>query len=242
VERSQLCAIEAEEATTPVRAVTTLLTEMAFVGLVLDLFRLLELADAGVQTLWHVIVSRILWLGDVEELDGKLADPVRWSSDNTSALALDTADTAVIDSPLVEAGDVDGQWTSIGLILVVAEADVCTCKRSILADQVVQKIPSGRLLVTLGRSLSFLLLLKRSAVGFLLNASLLLLALLGGRQKVAERRAGCLLDDSLWRRGCEYFRLARWRLKLGLEGELELEIVENDKLELLSDGRRVSKL
>ena len=224
------------------RAVTTLLTQVTFPGLALDLLSLLELANARVQALRHVVVGRILWLRNVEKLNGELADAVRRSSNNTTTLALDTADTTVIDGPLVEAGNVDSQRTSISLALIVAETDVGTRKRPILTNQIVQKIPSCGLLVALGCGLGFLLLLKGKTVGFLLSASLLLLTLLGRRKKVAECRARCFLGDSLGRCGREHFWLAYWRLKLCLQGELELEIVQNNELEFLSDRGGMPKL
>jgi hypothetical protein len=162
------------------RTITTLLTEKTLPGLVFDLLSFLELTDAGVHALGHVIVGRVLGLGNVEKLNSELADAVGWSSDDTTTLALDTADTTVVDSPLVETGNVDSQRTPVCLALVVTEAHVSTRKRAISANQVVKKIPSGSFLVALGCGLSFLLLLKSKAVSLLLRASLLLLALLGG--------------------------------------------------------------
>ena len=238
----KLRSIQTEEATTPVRAVTTLLAEETLPCLALNLFSLLEFANASVHALGHIIVGRVLRLGNVEELDCELSNSVRRSANDTTTLALDAADTTVIDGPFVEARDINGQGTSVGLALVVAEADVCTCEGAILAHKVVEEVPSGGLLVALGRSLSFLLLLKGKAVSLFLRATLLLFALLGRRKKVAEGRAGSLLGDSLRWGSCEHLRLTYWRLKLGLQGELELQIVKDNELELLSDRGRVTKL
>ena len=160
------------------RTVTTLLTEVSFPSLVLDLFCFLELPDASVHALGHVVVGCVLWLRHVQKLEGQFTDTVRRASNNATTLALDTARASIINSPFVEARNVDCVGTTVGLTLVVVEADIGTCERAIRTDQVVEKIPSSGLVVTLSCSLSLLLLLKRQAISLLLCLALLLLPLL----------------------------------------------------------------
>ena len=147
---------------------------------VLDLFSLLQLANACIHALGHVIVLGVLRLRHVQQLEGELADPVRGTTDNTSALALHTACASAVDSPFVEARDINGQRATVSLALVVAKADVGAGERSIWSDQVMQKVPGSRLVVALSGSLGLLLLLKCDAVSLFLGLAFLLLSLLGG--------------------------------------------------------------
>jgi hypothetical protein len=170
--------------------VATLLTEVTLPGLVLDFLCLLELADASIHALGHVVATGALGNWNIQELDLKLADAVGRSSNNTAPLALDTAYARVVDSPLVEAGDVNNQWTTVCCVLVVVQTHIGTCEGTILSNQVVEQVPSSRLLVALGRCLRFLLFLQSQTISFLLGLSLIILALLGRHKKVAESRSG----------------------------------------------------
>lgn len=101
-----------------------------------------------------------------------------------------------------------------------------------------EQIPSSCLLIAFG--LCFLLFLKGSLLRLFLLLALLLLTLLGRREQVAESRMRLLVVDRL-RWSC-YDRRHRRRLELGLQRELELEVIENDEFEFLANGCAVAKL
>jgi hypothetical protein len=111
-------------------------------------------------------------------LESKLADTIRRAPYDTTTLALDTARACVINGPLVEARNIDGQRTTVSLVFVVVQANISTCEGSIGSDQVVKKIPGSSLMVALSGSLSFLLLLEGETVSLFLCLTLLFLALL----------------------------------------------------------------
>jgi hypothetical protein len=166
--------------------VATLLTEVTLPGLVLNFLCLLEFADTSIHALGHVVATSALGNWDIQELDLKLADTVGRSSNYTTPLTLDTAHARVVDGPLVEAGNVNNQRTTVCCILVVVQTHIGACEGTILPNQIVEQIPSSRLLVALGRCLRFLLFLQGQAISLLLGLSLIVLALLGRHKEVAE--------------------------------------------------------
>src|SRR5262245_48499975 len=104
---------------------------MTFPRFALELFSIAQLTDARIHALWHILILGILGLGNIEKLKRELAHAVWWAPDNTAALALNTACPGIIDSPLIEAGNIDIEGSAISLILVVLEADVSSRKRTI---------------------------------------------------------------------------------------------------------------
>jgi hypothetical protein len=157
-------------------AIASLLAEVAFPRPRLHVLGLLELTNASIHALGHVLVLGVPGLGDVEELQRQLADAVGWTTDDTTTLALDAA-AGLVHRPLVEAGDVDVEGAAICLLLVVLKTDVGASKGAVGANQVVEQIPCRRRLVALG--LGVLLLFECESLLLFLLLALLLLPLLG---------------------------------------------------------------
>ena len=231
------------------RTVTTLLAQVSFKDAALELFSLLELANACIHALGHVLVLCILGLWNVEKLESQFADLVRRATDNTTPLALDAACNArvLLYGPLIEARNVDFKLTAIRLPLVVLEADIGPSKRAIWADQIMQQVPSGGVAVgTLCHLACFALLLRPqrcNTLGFLLLLALGFLALLRGLEQATKGRVGLLVARRLGSRNHWWSDLGLGRgLQLGLKSELKLEVVQHDQLKLLADGRITSEL
>src|SRR4051812_43499488 len=120
---------------------------MAFILLGCNGLSLLHFANAGVHALGHLFIRGALGLGNVQELELQFANLIgRTTLDSTSlaSLALDTVD--FFTCPFVVARYIDGEWTSIALLLMIRKTDVSASKASITSNQVVDEIPCRRLL------------------------------------------------------------------------------------------------
>ena len=123
--------------------------------------------------------------------------------------------------PLVEAGYVDGVRAAVGARLVVLKGDVGARETAVRRDEVVHQIPCGERLAAFGGEFCLF--------GFFGLFELELLALLWGGEDAAEGgRFGGLLSGRFDRLG------DFWLLELGVERELEFEVVEDDEFEFLA--------
>jgi len=116
------------------RTVAALLAEVALIKETLDLLGLTQFADARIHALGHVLVFGVLWLGHVEQLECKLAHAIWGPADDSSALALNAAGAAVVDSPFVEAGNVDSERPAVCLAFVVVQANIGTSKGAVRSN------------------------------------------------------------------------------------------------------------
>lgn len=111
------------------RTVATLLAQASLPSSGLDILGFLELANASVHGLRHVVIGGVLWLGNVEQLESELADAIGWAMHDTTMLAASTAgDGGIFYCPLVEAWDINNHRPAEGLSLVILQTDVCSCE------------------------------------------------------------------------------------------------------------------
>jgi len=157
----------------------------------------LQLTDARVHALGHVVVRHTLGPGNEEQLELQLADLVGSPADDgrVAALALDArCEASLFRGPLVEASDLDEVGAAEAAGLVLLEAHVRAGKAAVLGGQGGEEIPGGGLGVQL-LGLGFALLARHALFLFFL-AELHLLTLLGRGKHPAERRRLRLADLS----------------------------------------------
>ena len=203
----------------------------------------LQFSNAGVHALGHVFIFGVLWLGHEQELQFQLSDPVGSLALSRGARSASVALHAVdrpylLGRPFVEARHVHRVGFAERLVLMFLEAYVRPSKAAILGHQVVKQIPRRGLRVSLAR-LCVQLLLLRGSFGLFLLLQLELLSLLGGGEHAAESRRFLGLGD--FRGG--FHHLSGFGLfEFGLQGQLELQVVEDDELKLLADGSVLPEL
>jgi len=183
-------------------------------------------------------IRRSLWLRYEQELHLQFADLVGSLSRRLQATLhpLLSLNASRVHRPLIETMDVGGERPSVGPAFKVLERDVGSGKRTIAGNQAMEQIPCGgrgRFLALLTLQLQLLLLLLGCLL-LLLVLKLELLSLLGRREHFTE--GGLLqLGDNRSLRGGLWWQLRRL-LQFGLQGQLELEIVQNDTAMLLGCG------
>lgn len=221
------------------RTIATLLTERALVVTGATLLSSLHLPDARVHASGHIIISGSLRSRDEEKLKLELADLIRRLANNgvATSLALDAGSKgSFLNGPLVEARHIGDVRTSKAPCLVLLETNIGTSKATVLSGERRQEVPrsgiGGHML-----GLSFALLASEAFFLFFLT-QLQLLALLGRRKHSAEGRR-----LRLARRALGLGNPLRRRLfKLDVQGQLKFEVVGDDQLEFLADGRISSQL
>jgi len=107
--------------------------------------RIAQLSDSILHALWHVFVLCTLWLRDVQQLQFHLANLIWWPPllCNDTLLASRAAHCHLLYSPLIEAGDVNGIWTTKCVLLVFAERNVSASEASILPNDALHQLVSG---------------------------------------------------------------------------------------------------
>ena len=122
---------------------------------------------------------------------------------------------------------------------MILKRDVGAGEGAVWADEVVEEIPGCGGLVAL--SLRFLLLAQSYALFLFLLLPLCFFSLLGGGEEVAEGGVCALVGSGFLDRRCGNLRFWRW-FELGLEGELEFEVVQDNEFEFLTDGGALAEL